>query len=155
MTSGFTKPPCRRSEALAYPLDPCHVLSPFALGRGNMNPWRRRAQGGRREQTNDDRDRGARPRDLHNRDRRLLCRRWAQSSDPAAEALEHSGRGDGRAVTAVLTLIAYVELRIEIKFSLDARDLLLLYFFIGIGLNAKLDDLISGGRPLLVLLALT
>ena len=31
----------------------------------------------------------------------------------------------------------------------------LLYFFTGIGLNAKLDDLISGGRPFLVLLGLT
>ena len=29
--------------------------------------------------------------------------------------------------------------------------MLLLYFFTGIGLNARLDDLISGGRPLLVL----
>jgi ESS family glutamate:Na+ symporter len=55
----------------------------------------------------------------------------------------------------VLTLIAYVGLGIEIGFSLDARDLLLLYFFTGIGLNAKLDDLISGGRPFLVLLGLT
>ncbi len=33
--------------------------------------------------------------------------------------------------------------------------MLLLYFFTGIGLNARLGDLISGGRPLLVLLALT
>jgi len=33
--------------------------------------------------------------------------------------------------------------------------MLLLYFFTGIGLNAKLGDLISGGRPLLVLLGLT
>jgi glutamate:Na+ symporter, ESS family len=33
--------------------------------------------------------------------------------------------------------------------------MLLLYFFTGIGLNARLNDLISGGRPLLILLALT
>ena len=31
----------------------------------------------------------------------------------------------------------------------------MLYFFTGIGLNAKLDDLIAGGRPFLVLLGLT
>jgi ESS family glutamate:Na+ symporter len=61
----------------------------------------------------------------------------------------------GGLLAAVLTLIAYVGLGIEIGFSLDARDLLLLYFFTGIGLNAKLDDLISGGRPFLVLLGLT
>jgi glutamate:Na+ symporter, ESS family len=46
-------------------------------------------------------------------------------------------------------------LGIEISFSLDARDILLLYFFTGIGLNAKLDDLVSGGRPFVLLLALT
>ena len=61
----------------------------------------------------------------------------------------------GGLLAAVLTLIAYVGLGIEIGFSLEARDLLLLYFFTGIGLNAKLDDLISGGRPFLVLLGLT
>jgi len=61
----------------------------------------------------------------------------------------------GGLLAAVLTLIAYVGLGIEIGFSLGARDLLLLYFFTGIGLNAKLDDLISGGRPFLVLLGLT
>src|SRR5271154_4898417 len=61
----------------------------------------------------------------------------------------------GGLLAAVLTLIAYVGLGIEIGFSLEARDMLLLYFFTGIGLNAKLDDLISGGRPFILLLALT
>ena len=61
----------------------------------------------------------------------------------------------GGLLAAVLTLIAYAGLGIEIGFSLEARDLLLLYFFTGIGLNAKLDDLIAGGRPFLVLLGLT
>jgi ESS family glutamate:Na+ symporter len=61
----------------------------------------------------------------------------------------------GGLLAAVITLIAYLGLGIEIGFSLEARDLLLLYFFTGIGLNARLDDLISGGRPFLVLLGLT
>ena len=61
----------------------------------------------------------------------------------------------GGLLAAVLTLIAYVVFRLEIGFSLQARDLLLLYFFTGIGLNARLDDLISGGRPFLILLGLT
>ena len=61
----------------------------------------------------------------------------------------------GGLLAAAATLIAYVVFGVEISFSLDARDMLLLYFFTGIGLNARLDDLISGGRPLLVLLALT
>ena len=61
----------------------------------------------------------------------------------------------GGLLAAAATLIAYILFRVEIGFSLAARDMLLLYFFTGIGLNAKLDDLISGGRPFLILLALT
>ncbi|PZQ82946.1 MAG: sodium/glutamate symporter [Ancylobacter novellus] len=61
----------------------------------------------------------------------------------------------GGLLTAMVTLIAYRFFGVEISFALEARDMLLLYFFTGIGLNAKLDDLISGGRPLLVLLILT
>ena len=61
----------------------------------------------------------------------------------------------GGLLAAAATLIAYVFFKFEINFALAARDMLLLYFFTGIGLNAKLDDLISGGRPLLILLALT
>ena len=44
-------------------------------------------------------------------------------------------------LAALATLLAYVVLGIEISFTLDARDMLLLYFFTGIGLNARLDDL--------------
>jgi len=61
----------------------------------------------------------------------------------------------GGLLAALATLCAYKFLGREILFSLGARDMLLLYFFTGIGLNAKLGDLIAGGRPLLVLLALT
>jgi ESS family glutamate:Na+ symporter len=61
----------------------------------------------------------------------------------------------GGLLAAVATLLAYVVLGVEISFTLDARDMLLLYFFTGIGLNARLGDLISGGRPLLILLGLT
>ena len=61
----------------------------------------------------------------------------------------------GGLLAAALTLIAYAGFGIEIGFPLEARDMLLLYFFTGIGLNARLDDLISGGRPFVVLLGLT
>ncbi len=61
----------------------------------------------------------------------------------------------GGLLAALATLLAYESFGREILFSLGARDMLLLYFFTGIGLNAKLGDLIAGGRPLLVLLALT
>ena len=61
----------------------------------------------------------------------------------------------GGLLAAIITLLAYTLLGIQVSFSLDARDMLLLYFFTGIGLNARLDDLVSGGRPFVVLLALT
>ena len=43
----------------------------------------------------------------------------------------------------------------EIGFDLSTRDKLLVYFFTAIGLNARFSDLVSGGRPLIILLVLT
>ncbi len=43
----------------------------------------------------------------------------------------------------------------EISFNLVTRDFLLLYFFAAIGLNADIKTLLSGGRPLVLLVALT
>ncbi|MBB4186249.1 sodium/glutamate symporter [Sinorhizobium terangae] len=61
----------------------------------------------------------------------------------------------GGLISAFVTLMAYAFFGTEIRFALGARDLLLLYFFTGVGLNARVSDLIAGGRPFLVLLALT
>ena len=61
----------------------------------------------------------------------------------------------GGLLAAIVTLLAYRFFGLAITFSLGARDVLLLYFFTGIGLNARLSDLFTGGRPFLVLLALT
>lgn len=61
----------------------------------------------------------------------------------------------GGMLAALATLATYLFGGVEINFSLGARDLLLLYFFTGIGLNAKLADLAAGGKPLIVLLGLT
>jgi ESS family glutamate:Na+ symporter len=44
---------------------------------------------------------------------------------------------------------------IKVVFELTARDVLLVYFFVTIGLNAQFADLRKGGRPLLLLLAAT
>lgn len=61
----------------------------------------------------------------------------------------------GGLLAAVVTLLCYRVLGLAISFDLAARDMLLLYFFTGIGLNARLSDLALGGRPLLILLLLT
>lgn len=42
-----------------------------------------------------------------------------------------------------------------VSFDTHARDLLLLVFFTGIGLNARVSDLVKGGKPLAVLVAIT
>lgn len=42
----------------------------------------------------------------------------------------------------------------EIQFNLEVRDILLLYFFAGIGLKADIESLLKGGKPLVILLIL-
>ena len=51
--------------------------------------------------------------------------------------------------------VIYFSTGTEVSFELETRDVLLVYFFTSIGLNARLSDLISGGKPLLILLGLT
>jgi glutamate:Na+ symporter, ESS family len=44
---------------------------------------------------------------------------------------------------------------ISVAFTLGARDVLLVYFFTTIGINASFRDLLEGGKPLLILLIAT
>ncbi|MBL4831989.1 MAG: sodium/glutamate symporter [Aliivibrio sp.] len=44
---------------------------------------------------------------------------------------------------------------IDISFDLATRDLLLVYFFTTIGINASISDLFKGGKPLIILLCIT
>ncbi len=61
----------------------------------------------------------------------------------------------GGLLASVVLLFLYLVSGIELTFGLAARDFLLVVFFAGIGLNARLTDLISGGKPLFLLLVLT
>lgn len=61
----------------------------------------------------------------------------------------------GGLVMAFILLVVYLITGTEISFELNTRDFLLVLFFAGIGLNARLSDLISGGKPLLLLAFLT
>lgn len=56
---------------------------------------------------------------------------------------------------SVLFAIVYAITSVEVSFDLGGRDLLLIYFFTTIGINANLKDLLKGGIPLLVLLGIT
>jgi ESS family glutamate:Na+ symporter len=56
---------------------------------------------------------------------------------------------------SILFGIVYVTSGVAVEFSLGARDILLVYFFTTIGINASLKDLLAGGKPLVVLLVIT
>lgn len=55
---------------------------------------------------------------------------------------------------AVVVALAYYILDIRIQFALGVRELLLLYFFAGIGLKSDMRTLKRGGWPLAILLVL-
>jgi ESS family glutamate:Na+ symporter len=61
----------------------------------------------------------------------------------------------GGLLFSVLITLVYLVVGIEIEFDLQARDILLVYFFTTIGINASLKDLLSGGKPLVILLTIT
>ncbi len=58
-------------------------------------------------------------------------------------------------LVCVLLALVHAISGLEISFNLLTRDFLLLYFFAAIGLNADVRTLVSGGRPLLILIATT
>jgi len=61
----------------------------------------------------------------------------------------------GGLLAALVVLAVYLILGVELSFELKFRDFLLVLFFAGIGLNARLSDLIAGGKPLALLVVLT
>ncbi|MBV1895150.1 MAG: sodium/glutamate symporter [Rhodobacteraceae bacterium] len=61
----------------------------------------------------------------------------------------------GGLLAAFVFLAAYLLFGIELSFELESRDFFLVLFFAAIGLNARISDLISGGKPLLFLTILT
>jgi ESS family glutamate:Na+ symporter len=61
----------------------------------------------------------------------------------------------GGLLFSILIGLIYAFSGVAIEFDLAARDILLVYFFTTIGINASIRDLIAGGRPLVILLAIT
>lgn len=51
--------------------------------------------------------------------------------------------------------LVYLFSGIKVDFDLTARDILLVYFFTVIGINAHVGDLLRGGKPLVALLVVT
>jgi ESS family glutamate:Na+ symporter len=61
----------------------------------------------------------------------------------------------GGVLMSLVTAAVYAFAGIEITFATTLRDVLLLVFFVTIGLSAKLSALRAGGRPLAILCAVT
>jgi glutamate:Na+ symporter, ESS family len=61
----------------------------------------------------------------------------------------------GGLLFSMLFGLLYFAAGYAVEFELRARDVLLVYFFTTIGINASARDLLAGGRPLLILLAIT
>ena len=61
----------------------------------------------------------------------------------------------GGLLFSVLFALVYFITDVGVEFELVARDVLLVYFFTTIGINASFKDLISGGKPLVILLTIT
>jgi len=61
----------------------------------------------------------------------------------------------GGLVFSLLFAVVYMVSGVGVEFSLAARDMLLIYFFTTIGINASFRDLLTGGRPLVLLLLIT
>lgn len=60
----------------------------------------------------------------------------------------------GGFLCAAVVGISYYLFDFKLSFNLQSRDVLLLYFFSAIGLQTDIRTLLTGGRPLMILLAL-
>jgi ESS family glutamate:Na+ symporter len=61
----------------------------------------------------------------------------------------------GGLLFSVIFAIVYAVTGVAVEFELAARDVLLVYFFTTIGINASFKDLLAGGKPLAILLTIT
>lgn len=61
----------------------------------------------------------------------------------------------GGLLFSVIFAIVHAVTGVAVEFELAARDILLVYFFTTIGINASFKDLLAGGKPLAILLAIT
>lgn len=61
----------------------------------------------------------------------------------------------GGLLFSLLFAAVYAATGVAVEFDLAARNILLVYFFTTIGINSSVKDLLTGGKPLVVLLAIT
>lgn len=61
----------------------------------------------------------------------------------------------GGLLFSIILGLIYAATGVAVEFDLAARDYMLVFFFTTIGINARLKDLLAGGKPLVVLLVVT
>ncbi len=61
----------------------------------------------------------------------------------------------GGLLFSILFAIVYAATGVAVEFELGARDVLLVFFFTTIGINASFKDLLAGGKPFVILLGIT
>lgn len=85
----------------------------------------------------------------------LFIGRSLRQSLPFLRRIDMPNAVVGAMIVAVGILLLQLMLRLDVAFGQRTRDVLLLVFFTSIGLSAKLSALRSGGKPLLILCAVT
>lgn len=85
----------------------------------------------------------------------LFVGRFVRQSVPLLARLDMPNAVVGAMIVAVIILVLQLTAHIDIAFGQRTRDALLLVFFTSIGLSAKLSTLKSGGKPLVILCAVT
>jgi ESS family glutamate:Na+ symporter len=85
----------------------------------------------------------------------LFVGRWIRQSVPFLRRIDMPNAVIGAMIVAVAVLLLQVLFDFGVIFGSRIKDALLLIFFTSIGLSAKLAALRSGGKPLLILCAVT
>ena len=85
----------------------------------------------------------------------LFLGRYIRHASAFLQKIDMPNAVVGAMVVALLVLLAQLVLKLDIVFGSRTKDALLLIFFTSIGLSAKLSALRSGGKPLVILCAVT
>jgi ESS family glutamate:Na+ symporter len=85
----------------------------------------------------------------------LFLGRIVRQSIPALRKIDMPNAVVGAMIVAVLVLLAQIYMGYDVAFGSRMRDALLLVFFTTIGLSAKFSALLKGGKPLVILCAVT
>jgi ESS family glutamate:Na+ symporter len=85
----------------------------------------------------------------------LFAGRYIRQSVPFLRKIDMPNAVVGAMLVAVIILLMQLFLHFDVVFGSRTKDALLLIFFTSIGLSAKLAALKSGGKPLVILCAVT